>query len=154
MEHPGNLQKFAYGTISREILGGTDFVELDKVERMQKLQTLAIQFIMGLNSEIENMDDQLPHEEQCEEVNRNTFRRCCKERKHAGNCKWTPKGSICETTAKNLIASMTHNDMKGLMGLDDTKVEKGRDNFIALRDMADEICNTSEEAKVIKEWFL
>ena len=151
LEDPGNLQKFAFGTMAREILGGTDFVQLDRVDMMQKLQTLATKFIMGLISEMENMESQLPHEERCEEVNRNTFCRCRKKRGHAGNCKWTPKGSICETTAKNLIASLTGNEMKALCGLDDTKVEKGRDNFIALRDMADTICNTSEEAKVIKD---
>ena len=151
LEDPGNLQKFAFGTMAREILGGTDYVELDKVERMQKLQTLATKFILGLNSEMENMESLLPHEERCEHVNRNTFCRCRKKRNHTGKCKWTPKGSICETTAKNLIESMTGNDMIALCGLDDTKVEKGRDNFIALRDMADDICNTSEEAKVIKD---
>jgi hypothetical protein len=40
------------------------------------------------------------------------------------------------TTAKNLISTMTVGDIKRLSGLDDTKVLKGMENFISIRQYA------------------
>ena len=49
---------------------------------------------------------------------------------------FTPKGSMCKSIVQELIECLTADDIKSLSGLDDVKVEKGRDNFIRLRTLA------------------
>ena len=153
LDSPDNLVKYAFGSLYRELFGGTEFVHLDKVDRAQSLNTLAVNLVRSLNSEMEHIDDDdLPaDEDRCTEVNRDTLCRCLRGRKHEGKCKYTAKHSMSLTTAQNLIASLTSDDMMSLAGLDDTKVEKGRDNFIALKKMADEVYSTDEEATALKD---
>ena len=149
LDSPGNLQKYAFGTMIRETFGGCDYVELAKVDRIQSLRTLATKFVMGLNSEVESFGTVPLSEERCTHINKDTFCRCKRNRDHVGKCKFTVKGSVSYTTAKDLVESLTSADMVALSGLDDTKVEKGRDNFIALRNLAKEFSQTTQEAEAM-----
>lgn len=147
LDSPGNLQKYTFGTT----FGALDCVELAKVDRIQSLKTLATRFVMGLNSEVESFEQVPLSEERYTIINKETFYRCKKKRDHEGKCKFTVKGSVSFTTAKNLVESLTSTDMVALSGLDDVKVEKGRDNFIALRDLAKEFSSTTQEAEAMTD---
>ena len=68
-----------------------------------------------------------------------------RECSHIGQCSFTPKGSMCERTARALFDTLTAADIKSLAGLDDVKVQKGRDNFKLLRDVASEVFDEGEE---------
>jgi hypothetical protein len=71
-----------------------------------------------------------------------------KEKIHEGRCKFTPKGSICMSTATELIQSLTANDIKRLAGLDDVKVLKGRENFETLCKFAEKYCKAGKERQM------
>ena len=55
---------------------------------------------------------------------------------HDGCCKFTPEGSICRTTVRNLVQTLTGSEIKALAALDDVKVLKGRENWIRARKIA------------------
>jgi hypothetical protein len=60
------------------------------------------------------------------------------------NHKFTPKGSICMSTAMELINSLTFTEVKRLTGLDDVKVSKGRENFEQMRQLARIYCQAEQ----------
>ena len=59
------------------------------------------------------------------------------------------KGSVSFTTVKDFVESLTSADMVALSRLDDVRVEKGRDNFIALKNLAKEYSQTRQEAEAM-----
>jgi hypothetical protein len=152
LEAPGNIQRYAFGSQLRQVLGGSDTVELDNVSRLKKLDKLTGDFIMGLCSEMEAiMADDLPLSEcRCQKTERGTFRRCMQERGHDGKCAFTPKGSISATTVRELISCLTAGDIKSLSGLDDVRVLKGRNNFKSLREIAKEVFKSKEAGAIVK----
>jgi hypothetical protein len=79
-------------------------------------------------------------DKRCQKLEESTCRRCMCPRGHTENHKFTPKGSICLTTAMELINSLTFNEIKRLTGLDDVKVSKGRENFEQMRKLAKIYC--------------
>ena len=152
LEAPGNIQRYAFGSQLRQVLGGDDAVELDNVSWLKKLDKLTGDFIMGLCSKMEAMmADNLPSSEcRCQKTERGTFRRCMKERGHDGKCAFTPKGSISATTVRELISCLTAGDIKSLSGLDNVRVLKGRDNFKSLQEISKEVFESKEAGAVIK----
>ncbi len=53
--------------------------------------------------------------------------------------------------ATDLIKTLTGGELKQLTGLDDIKVERGRDNFIRIRRLIDQLCDPAERIELKKE---
>ena len=51
-----------------------------------------------------------------------TRRRCMREKKHNGNCKFTGDGMMSATTIRKLVACMTSGELKSMAGLDDVRL--------------------------------
>jgi hypothetical protein len=153
LEMPGNLQRYAFGTQLRVLLDGSQTAELDKVSRCKKLDKLVADFITAICSEIDLMvggETDLPAAEcRCKKLEKSTLRRCMKEQHQEGRCEFTPKSTICSTTVRELIQTLTAGDIKSLSGLDDVRVLKGRDNFEALRGIAKRVCRPGDESDSI-----
>jgi hypothetical protein len=158
LESPGNVQRYAFGQQVVELFNGASVAELDAVERCKKLENLAAEFIVSISAEMDAMvlaDTQMisalpKSEERCQRLERGTLRRCMQKRGHCDKCKFTPKGSISIRTAMKLVSGLTSGEMKRLSGLDDTKVIKGRDNFIRLRKLAQNYCVPGEDKEMIE----
>ena len=75
-----------------------------------------------------------------------------KIKSHEGNCHVTPKGSMSFTTARDFLRSLSGSgsEMKKLAGLDDVKTLKGRDNFLRMERIVDQVFD-EEKAKSYKE---
>jgi hypothetical protein len=149
LDLPGNLQKYAVGRKIVAICHETSFAELDNVARSKKLTRLAAEYVCSLSAELDNINlsqsdpavNNLPEsDKRCQHIEDSTFRRCMCPRGHTEDHKFTPKGSICLTTAMELIQSMTFSEIKRLTGLDDIKVSKGRENFERMRELAKIYC--------------
>jgi hypothetical protein len=69
------------------------------------------------------------HRERCKKVECNSFWRCLCEKGQKGKCKFTTLGSMSMTKASKLVKLLTGTNIKKLSGLDDNKVEQGRENF-------------------------
>jgi hypothetical protein len=157
LKNPGNLQRSAFGTQIRVLLDGRETCEMDNVSRLKKLDKLLCDFITYILSEVEVLTakdgKEIPNDEhRCTKLDpKAKFLRCMKGRKHEGKCEFTATSSICPETVRTLVASLTAGDIKSLSGLDDVKVVKGRDNFIALREFAKKVCDDGEETKRIIE---
>lgn len=157
LDSPGMLQKFAFGSKLQEILHGENYVQLDATTRLQKARKLAVQFILMLDGEVEqNGADVLDDSERCTCMERDSLRRCMLPKGHksetpGSKCKFTPKGSLSIRTVEELINHITMDDIKKLSGLDDTKVECGRENFDELRELVNEYCGSEEERRSLQE---
>jgi hypothetical protein len=88
--------------------------------------------------------------ERCKKIERDSFRRCLKEKGHKGKFKFTPPGSMSMTKASELVQLLTGADIKKLSGLDDIKVEQGRENFKNIRTYIDELFGP-EESHALKK---
>jgi hypothetical protein len=153
LESGGKLQRNAFGTKVIEILGGLEHVTTENIERNQKVCQIAARFVVELcdeaSTEIANGELLVP-EERCKRTERDSARRCLSEAAHAGNCKFTPPGSVSMTKASELIKILSGDDIKKLSGLDDIKVEQGREHFLNLRRIIDSLF-TVEEAHCMKK---
>jgi hypothetical protein len=130
-----STQKYAFGTQLQSLFNGTVIAEFGNVDQMKKAKHLAAEYIIACDDEAQALasDMSIPDTlDRCQRVEKDTFWRCLCARRHTGRCKFTPKGSICKITIQELIECLTADDIKSLSGLDDIKVEKGRDNFIRL----------------------
>ena len=137
LDSPTSVQKYAFGTLVREVLGGMGTVELASVDRNMKVSNLAAKFIVAICDDAH--DEDLPNsQDRCQHVEQKTLRCCRCTKGHEGKHDFTPKGSISFNTAKAIIKELTNGDLKRLSGLDDVKVTKGRDNMNRLRRIADE----------------
>jgi hypothetical protein len=156
LDLPGNLQKYAFGRKIVAVFHQTSHVELDNVARMKKLKRLAAEFVCALSGELDNInisaaEPGVPEsDKRCQLLEEATFRRCMCPRGHAENHKFTPKGSMCMTTAMELINSLTFTEVKRLTGLDDVKVSKGRDNFEQMRQLAKIYCPAGTYLPMVK----
>jgi hypothetical protein len=162
LDLPGNLQKYAFGRKIVALINQTSYEELDNVARMKKLKRLAAEFVCALSAELDsiNLSEGEPvgvapnmpdSEKRCQRLEDATFRRCMCPRGHTTNHKFTPKGSICMTTAMELIDSLTFTEVKRLTGLDDVKVSKGRENFEQMRQLAKIYCPAAEQYQLMEE---
>jgi hypothetical protein len=155
LESGGKLQRNAFGTKLIEILGGHGNVTIENIERSQKVSRLAASFVIELfdeASEIEKGNLVVPAD-RCIKLERDSYRRCLHVSGHGGNCMFTPKGSISMTKASELIKLLTGEDVKKLSGLDDVKVEQGRENFAAMREYIDQLFGVDdpEEAMALQK---
>jgi hypothetical protein len=74
------------------------------------------------------------------------------ERGHASQCRFTPKGSLSQSTVTKLVKTLTGGEIKRLAGIDDAKVLKGRYNFDRMRDLTKSIVDDIEERnQMLKE---
>ena len=141
LEQPGNLQRYAFGTRLLAITKGKGVRELESIDCLKKVQQLAVDFILSMDSELvatEEVGDLPVDTCRCAKLERDTHRRCMLQRNHDGiNCKFTAKGSMSRTTAIKLVKTLTGGEIKKLSGLDDAKVLKGRDNFQSMRDLTE-----------------
>jgi hypothetical protein len=153
LDLPGNLQKYAFGRKIVSLFNRSSFAELDNVARMKKLKRLAAEFVCALSAELDSINlsaepgvGTIPEsDKRCQHLEDATFRRCmCPRDGHAKNHNFTPKGSICLTTAMELINSLTFTEVKRLTGLDDVKVSKGRENFEQMRQLAKIYCRADQ----------
>ena len=132
LEAPGNLQCYACGAKLLQLAAGLDgsqTVRLDHVNRLKKLTDLTVEFIQSLDAAL-NDTEELPDEQNsCDCAEKLTNRRCPCEKNHAGKHRHTGKSSLSLTTVRELVKTLTGDDIKQLAGLDDTKVMKGRENF-------------------------
>ena len=152
LEAPGNLQRYAYGTKLLQLAEGTDAsatVNIDKVDRLKKTIDLTVEYIMSLEADMMDGfgEEEIQEEERCACRERDTYRRCRLKDKHQGKHKFTGKGSLSVTAVRNLVKTLTGDDIKRLSGLDDTKVLKGRENFNRMRRLSEEICNNVTQRK-------
>jgi hypothetical protein len=162
LDDPGNLQRLAVGRQMVEIMGGLQRVELDNVTRNKTCATLAAEFVVKLDEELDAMVvakdgtfQPLPESaERCQHLENGTGGRCMKVRGHderpengSGKeddtdpkccChKHTPPGSTSFTTAMEIVGTLTGEDLKALCGLDDIEVAKGMENFKREREVTD-----------------
>ncbi len=154
LETGGKLQRNAFGTKICKILGGQEHVTIENIERSQKVSRIAAEFVLELLDETimeANGDIIVPsHGVHCKKVERSSFRRCLCERGHEGKCKFTPPRSMSMTKATELVKLLTGADIKKLSGLDDIKVEQGRENFKNIRTYIDELFGP-EESHALKK---
>jgi hypothetical protein len=137
LNFPGNLQKYAFGRKIVVLFNKTSHVELDNVARMKKLKGLVAEFVCALSGELDNInllagaEPGVPEsDKQCQVLEEATFHGCMYPRGHVEqNHKFTLKGSMCMTTAMELIHSLTFKEVKRLTGLDNIKVSMGHENF-------------------------
>ena len=155
LETGGKLQRNAFGTKVCEILGGQELVTIENIERSIRVSRIAAEFVLELfdetiaeaNGDIIVLSDS----ERCKKLERNSFRRCLCEKGHEGRkCQFTPKGSMSLAKATDLIKLLTGADIKKLSGLDDIKVEQGRENFKNIRTYIDELFGP-EESHALKK---
>jgi hypothetical protein len=156
LNSPGNLQRSAFGSQLKEMLDGSETVEMDRVDRMKNVSKLTTDYITSVFQELDVIStkdgESVPEPEyRCKKVDQKTLRRCLKGHQHDKKCSFTPKGSVCASTVQALIESLTAGDIKSLSGLDDIKVLKGRDNFKALREIAKIVCSPDEAAAMVKD---
>ena len=148
-----NAKKAAYGNEVLEILNRHDTVTIDSVSLVEKLEKSTCKFINELYKEFDLLlidQESLPSNEcRCCKKDRSK-RRCMKPKNHEGNCHFTPKGSISFTTARDFLSSLSGSEMKKLAGLDDVKTLKGRDNFLRMETIVDQVFD-EEKAKSYKE---
>jgi hypothetical protein len=116
LDLPGNLQKYAFGRKIVALFNRSSYAELDNVARMKKLVRIAAEFVCALSAELDNINlsaepgvASMPEsDKRCQHLEGATFRRCMCPRGHTSeNHKFTPKGSICMSTAMELIDSLT-----------------------------------------------
>ena len=159
LDLPGNLQKYAFGRKIVALFNRSSYAELDNVARMKKLKRLAAEFVCALSAELDNINlsaepgvASMPEsDKRCQHLEGATFRRCMCPRGHTSeNHKFTPKGSMCLTTAMELINSLTFSEVKRLTGLDDVKVSKGRENFEQMRQLAKIYCPAGTYLPMVK----
>jgi hypothetical protein len=154
LESGGKLQRNAFGTKVIEICGGLEHVTIENIERTQRVSQIAAQFVVSLCDEAKAVADGdlvLPDDdERCKRLERDSYRRCLCDKGHDTKCKFTPKGSLSMTKASELVKLLSGADIKKLSGLDDIKVEQGRENFISLRKTIDSLFS-GEEAHELKK---
>lgn len=155
LDQPGMLQKVAFGQKVQPLFGDDNYVQLDATARLQKACKIAVQFILALVEEALLGSNVLDDNERCTCTERDSFRRCMLRKGHKeedrSRCKFTPKGSLSIRTVEELIKDITMDDIKRLSGLDDTRVECGRENFQEMRDLTDEYCHSSSECKQLHD---
>ena len=146
LENPGNLQRYAYGTKLLNLAEGSSgsrTVEIDKVDRLKKIEDLTVEYILALDADLNgagDCDDEEMGDQRCACREKVSLRRCRLKEGHEKKHRYTAKGSLSVSTVRNLVKTMTGEDIKRLSGLDDTKVLKGRDNFKRMRRLVDELC--------------
>jgi len=146
-----NTQRLAFGQAVRSIMNNGQVVLLDNVQLVQSVRSTAVKFILALADEVDSLSssdaDEIPSAERCTSVEDDTFRRCGKGINHSGRCSFTSKGSISVTAASDLVRSLSDQEIKSLSGLDDTKTVQGRDNFIRMRKLVDDLVDEDEQKK-------
>jgi hypothetical protein len=70
---------------------------------------------------------------------------------HDGTCKFTVPGSMSMTHAKDFAKLWMGKDIKKLLGLDDTKVEMGQENFQSIWKYID-VLYAPNEAHAMRKW--
>lgn len=151
MESPGNLQRYAYGSKLLNIAAGSSgshTIEIDRVDRLKKVEQLTVEYIMDLEAEFNGVGDDtdLPNE-RCTCREKNSLRRCRLQVGHTEKHKYTAKSSLSMTTVRNIVKTLTGDDIKRLAGLDDIKVLKGRDNFKRMEQLVSELCDDVDKEK-------
>jgi hypothetical protein len=86
----------------------------------------------------------------CTKLDQKIFHRCLKAQGHDRKCDFTAKDSVCPSTVRSLIASLTAGDTKSLSGLDDINVMEGQDKFKKLREVEKRVCDRTEEELIMK----
>jgi hypothetical protein len=105
LNHPGNLQRYAFGQKLMALFNNQELCELDAVDRLKKLEQLSAKFIIEMLSELDQVSlGALPEPEdhcpKCDpKLQHYMHHQCMKEKIHEGRCKFTPKGSICMSAA-------------------------------------------------------
>lgn len=151
LDSPGNLQRYAFGSKLLNVAEGTSgskTVEIDRVDRLKKVEKISVEYIMGLDAQmngaaVDNQEDLGDNRCTCCEAL--TKRQCRLKHGHVGNHKYTASSSLSVTTVRNLVKSLTGDEIKRLSGLDDTKVLKGRDNFRRMKTLAGQLCTHIEQ---------
>ena len=121
-----------------------------------KLDNFVIDFLMEMSAEfdliVSGEYDNIPtNAHRCCKTERGKGGNCCmKGKDHNGNCKFTPKGSMCYTTAKEFTSMLTGDEIKKLAGLYNVKTLKGQDNWIQVKSIIDKLFD-SDKAKKDKD---
>lgn len=155
LESPGNLQRYAFGSkllLLCEGTSGSTTVEIDNVDRLKKVEKIAVEYIMELDATLNGDPDDgvdLEDDQQCQSREKASRRRCRKKKGHTGKHKFTSKNSLSITTVSKVVKLLTGNDIKRLAGLDDTKVLKGRENFKRMAELAEKLCSDVDERKAL-----
>jgi hypothetical protein len=153
LESGGKLQRNAFGRKVIKIVGGLEHVTTENIERSQKVSEIAAQFLCELFNEAEAVTNGklvIP-DNRCKNSERDSRRQCLCEAGHDGTCKFTAPGSMSMTHAKDFVMLLTGEDIKKLSGLDDIKVEMGRENFQSIRKYID-VLYPPDEAHAMKKW--
>lgn len=69
----------------------------------------------------------------CSSVCRKTGAPCLKEKGHEGCHSFTPKGMLSPSTIEEILNHLTSGQIKSLIGLDNTYVESGHENFEGMK---------------------
>ena len=135
-----NTQRLAFGETVRSIFNDGEVKKLDKVSLIQSVRATAVKFVVALGEELESVSQEEQFPDRCTKVEADSFRRCSRKTGHTGRCAFTNKSSISLTTATDLVSSLSNDELKQLSGLDNTKMLQGRDNFIRIRKLIDDLC--------------
>jgi hypothetical protein len=151
LESGGKLQRNVLGTKLIKILGGHANVTIQNIEWSQKVSRLAASFVLELFDEASKIEkgNLVVPADRCLKLERDLYRRCLHVAGHGGNCKFTPKDSLSMTKASELIKLLMVEDVKKLSGLDDVKVEQGRENFAAMREYVDKLFGVHDPEEVM-----
>ena len=95
--------------------------------------------IKDISVSMESVDDEEFQEDsenkRCTSRCRRTRARCTREHGHIGRHKFTQKGRLSPSAIAQILNHVTSGKIRSLAGLDDIDVEKGSENFDAMKEM-------------------
>ena len=77
--------------------------------------------------------------EKCPNFCKKSKVQCVKEKGHDGRHSFTPKNCLSATTIAKLLKDLTSGQMKSLAGLDVTDTKCGRENFVQMRTIVENL---------------
>jgi hypothetical protein len=148
LSEPDMLAQHAFGLKLIEL--ETQSVLVPAVELRKQLETITYDYIMELDKQLaKDGPPGVPLSRRCTADDKHCggARRCLKANLHGGQHKFTPTGSMCANTIKDLVKTLTHGEIRSLGGLDDCCVTAGHNNYAEMRRIAAELgtaCSASE----------
>ena len=151
------LQNLSFGQkVVRLENGVHTAIEAVKLTSSQKniIQAYTNTFVENISSSSDEAasqdedDDEIQYtnlvdHERCEVKCPKTKVQCFKEKGHDGRHGYTPKGCLSPSSISRLLRMLSSGQIKSLAGLDDTHCRCGRENFIKMRAMVENLVNVA-----------
>jgi hypothetical protein len=82
----------------------------------------------------------------CSSVCKKTGAPCLKESGHEGRHSFTPKGMLSPSIIEQILNQLTSGQIKSLIGLDNTSVESGHENFLGMKAWVQKLSDVGKVA--------